>query len=469
MTADDPLGFPGYPDLLERAREKASADEAVVTGLGTLEAGGGATLPVAVIGFVFEFIGGSMGAAVGERVVRAYDQARGLGIPVLVVAASGGARMHEGMASLIQMARTADAARRHADAGLLQVAYLTSPTTGGVYASFSSLADVVWGEPEATVGFAGPRVVEQTTGEALPDGAHTSESARDAGIVDDVIPAAAARERLRILLRLAHLARHPHAEESRESGPAPVGAPPTPVESAWEQVQRARDRERPSGRAWLERLVPERVELSGDRAGGTDPVTVCALGVTAGGQPVAAIALDRHTADGRPRPAGYRTARRLIALAARLGLPVLTFVDTPGADPSHGAEQSGVAGEIARTFAALTGHPRPTASLVVGEGGSGGALALASADRLLMLEGSIFSVIAPEGAAAILHRDAGRAAEVADALKLTGPDLVDLGIVDGVVTDEQAPAALERALAEAAPGGGRRRFDEATRRAIGDR
>ncbi len=303
VTGGDPLGFPGYADLLTRAREKAAADEAVVTGRGQLEAGGGSTLPVAIIGFVFEFIGGSMGAAVGERVVRAYDRAREQGIPVLVVAASGGARMQEGMASLIQMARTADAARRHADAGLLQVAYLTSPTTGGVYASFSSLADVVWGEPGATIGFAGPRVVEQTTGEALPEGAHTSDSARAAGVVDDVMPAAEARERLRLLLRLTHLARNPHAEESRESGPAAVATPPTPVASAWDEVQRARDPERPSGRWWLERLVPERVELSGDRAGGIDPVTICALGVTEGGQPVAAVALDRPDAPGRPATA----------------------------------------------------------------------------------------------------------------------------------------------------------------------
>jgi acetyl-CoA carboxylase carboxyl transferase subunit beta len=204
--------------------------------------------------------------------------------------------------------------------------------------------------------------------------------------------------------------------------------------------------------------------LSGDRAGGVGGCVVTALGLTTAGAPVAAVALDRHQGTGRPDPAGYRTARRVVGLAARLGLPLLTVVDTPGADPSDRSERGGIAGEIARTFAAVSGHPHPTASLVVGEGGSGGALAFASTDRLLMLEGSIFSVIGPEGAAAILHRDAGKAAEVAPLLRLTAADLADLGIVDGVVSADDAVAAVEEALAHARPGDGRRRFDEATAR-----
>lgn len=435
-----------------------------MTGLGSIEVGGGASVRVAVAGFVFDFVGGSMGTAVGERVVRAYDRAREAGLPVLVLAASGGARMQEGMISLIQMARTADAARRHAETGLLQVAWLGSPTTGGVYASFSSLADVIWAEPGATIGFAGPRVVEQTTGEPIPAGAHTAESAHAAGIVDGVLDAHAARGRLATLLQVAHRAGHPHAETTRVSGGVIAHPPGALTGTAWEEVEKARAADRPSGRHWLEAFLPERVEVWGDRAGGTDPVVTCALGLTERGTPVAAIALDRHTADGRPRPAGYRTARRLLELAARLRLPLVTFVDTPGADPSHSSEQAGVAGEIARTFAAVAGHPAPTAGLVVGEGGSGGALAFASTDRLLMLEGSVFSVIGPEGAAAILHRDAGRAPEVAEHLKLTAPDLVELGVVDGVVGSDDALTALEAAVAEARPGDGRARFDAATAR-----
>lgn len=468
VRGGDPLSFPGYTELLDRARAESGSDEAVVTGRGTVLAPGGARLHVAVVAGVFEFIGGSMGAAAGERVVRAYERARQERIPLLVAPASGGARMQEGMVALVQMTRTAAAARRHARAGLLQVAYLGSPTTGGVYASFASLADVAWAEPGATIGFVGPRVVEQILGAQLPDGAHTAESAYAAGVVDAVLEAHAVRAPLATLLRVAHLASHPHAESSRATSSG-VRAPPAPKgrpASAWDEVQRARAPERPSGRSWLERLVPERVELRGDRAGGVDPVVVAGVGLTRRGAAVAAVALERHSGDGHPRPAGYRTAQRVIRLAARLGLPVLTLVDTAGADPSHHAEQTGVAGEIARTLAALTDHPAPTVSLVVGEGGSGGALALASTDRLLMLEGSVFSVMTPEGAAAILERDPP---EMAELLRLTGPDLLELGIVDSVVTDSAVEEAVERALDNARPGDGRARFDAATTRWLVER
>lgn len=510
VTGGDPLGWPGYAGVLGAARERSGAVESVLTGAATVHgaraAGGGAVRAdrVAVIAGVFDFVGGSLGLAAGERIVRAYDRARREELPVLVLARSGGARMQEGMVALVQMARTAAAARRHAEAGLVQVAWLDSPTTGGVYASFASLADVLWAPPGAVVGFAGPRVVEQTTGEALPDGAHTAESAAAAGIIDAVLEPAAARAALATLLRVAAGGREgPRGRTGPGTGPgagtggtgagvgsgpgAPDGsrAPdpgPGTAPDAWAEVQRARDPHRPSGRAWLEALVPERVALSGDRAGGVDPVVACGLGTTRGGTAVAYVALDRHTLDGRPRPAGYRTARRAVALAARLGLPVLTLVDTPGADPRDASERAGVAGEIARTFAALGAHPAPTVSLVVGEGGSGGALAFAATDRCFLLDGAVFSVIGPEGAAAILDRDARRAPEVAPRLRLTGPDLVELGVVDAVLpavlpagasgspsrdagTGPSAVVdAIEGALANARPGDGLARLDSATRR-----
>jgi len=483
VTGGDPLAWPGYGAVLARARERSGADESVVTGAGHVR---GASRPArtAVIAGVFDFVGGSLGLATGERVVRAYDRARSERLPVLVLARSGGARMQEGMVALIQMARAAAAARRHAEAGLLQVAWLDSPTTGGVYASFASLADVLWAPPGAVIGFAGPRVVEQTTGEALPEGAHTAESAVAAGILDAVLEPAAARGALATLLAVTEGAvrsggadPRPPADRDGVTGepervPGREVGDVVGVVDAWAEVGRARDPRRPSGRAWLERLVPERVPLVGDRAGGVDPVVSCGLGVTRGGTAAAYVALDRHTLDGRPRPAGYRTARRAVALAARLGLPVLTLVDTPGADPRDPSERSGIAGEIARTFAALGGHPAPTVSLVVGEGGSGGALAFAATDRCYLLDGAVFSVIAPEGAAAILERDAGRARELAPRLRLTGPDLVGLGIVDAVLPADspdgpggaEVAGVLDGALVSARPGEGLARLDSATRR-----
>jgi acetyl-CoA carboxylase carboxyl transferase subunit beta len=410
---------------------------------------------------VFEFVGGSMGLAAGERVVRAYDRARDERLPVLVLACSGGARMQEGMLSLIQMARVADAATRHAGAGLMQVAYLWSPTTGGVYASFASLADVIWAEPGALLGFAGPRVVEVMTGERPDVDANHAEQAYEAGLVDAVLAPGDAARALATLLRAAGGSAGPpparHAPERHEP------APGTTERDAWDVVQAARAPERASGHDWLVRLVPDAVEVRGDRAGGHDDVVAAGIGTTATGTAVAFVTLDRHRGDGRPRPAGYRTARRVVALAARLGLPVLTVVDTPGADPSPPSEHAGIAGEIARMLAAMTSHPAPTASVVVGEGGSGGALAFAATDRCFMLPDSIFSVIAPEGAAAILERDAERAPQLARRLRLRARDMVELGVVDDVVDPDDVAAALDHALATATPGEGRARLDSATR------
>jgi len=184
---------------------------------------------------------------------------------------------------------------------------------------------------------------------------------------------------------------------------------------------------------------------------------------------VVIVAMDRHAADGRPRPAGYRLAQRAIALAGRLSLPLLTFVDTPGADPSASSEADGIAGEIARTFRAMAELPSTSVSVCVGEGGSGGALALAHSDRLLIQEHAVFSVIAPEGAAAILERDIGKAPELAARLKLTSADLLQLGIVDRVVP-EPDPAGLRLAIVEAfndaTPGDRDKRIDRATARWI---
>jgi acetyl-CoA carboxylase carboxyl transferase subunit beta len=480
VTGGDPLAWSEYDSLRAAARARSDADESVVTGTGVVAGREDrATGRVAVVSSVFEFVGGSMGLAAGERVVRAYDRARELGLPVLVLARSGGARMQEGMLSLVQMARVADAARRHAAAGLLQVAYLRSPTTGGVYASYASLADVVWAEPGALIGFAGPRVVEVMTGAAPAPDSHRAEAAWEAGLVDAVVSPAQARVHLAVLLA----ANRPPIRRERAAGeggagavtarpgpaarPAPLAPNRPPIrresrEGVWAAVEGARAADRASGREWLTRLVPEHVELRGDRAGGCDPVVVTGIGTTPAGTPTAFVVLDRHAGDGRPRPPGFRAARRLLSLAARLALPVVTVVDTPGADPSPASEHAGLAGEIARTFAALTAHPAPTVSVVVGEGGSGGALALAAADRMYMLAGSIFSVIAPEGAAAILERDPARAPELAARLRLTDADMVELGVADAVVAADDVVATVEHALASATPGDGRSRLDSAT-------
>ncbi|HZN14198.1 MAG TPA: carboxyl transferase domain-containing protein [Acidimicrobiales bacterium] len=439
LVGGNPLAWDGYTPPRE---------ETVVTGR---------TATYAFVEGRFDVLGGSMGAVHGERVVRAYRRAIDERLPVVALTASGGARMQEGMVSLIQMARTASAAQAHAAAGLLSVAIHRHPTTGGVFASYGSLADVRAASPGATVGFAGPRVVELTTGEALPPTSHTAESAHAAGLVDALVAPNDEADWIHAVLGLRPLSPpNPfwadfHALSPRES-----------AQNAWGEVQRARAEDRPTGTdvAWM--LCESWVEL---RSG--DPVVRAAL-ATIGGVRVVVIAHDRRADLGRPCPAGMRLAQRAIALAGRLGLPVVTFIDTPGAEPGPAAEADGIAREIAATFAAMGALRSASVAVCVGEGGSGGALAFGHADRLLVLEHAVFSVIGPEGAAAILERDVAKAPAVAERLRLTSADLLGLGIVDGVVNEQRdaIAAAVADALTAATPGDRLRRTDAATARWI---
>lgn len=431
VVGGDPLAFPGYDP---------PRPESVLTGR---------TAHYAVVEGRFDVLGGSMGAAHGERVVRAYRRAVDERLPVVVVTATGGARMQEGMVSLVQMARAAAAARDHAAAGLLSIAVLGHPTTGGVYASYASLTDIRAAELGATVGFAGPRVVAHRS---------TAEGAFATGLVD-------------ALLEPGDAAGWVEAALGSRGVPLPRRRQPPPYEgsdgTAWGEVQLARSPERPTGIDWAADLCSSWTELRG-----ADPVIRAGL-ATMAGQRLVVVASDRYCpsafgpadgGDGRPGPAAFRLAQRAFALAGRLGLPVLTLVDTPGADPGPESEADGIAGEIARTFAAMDAVPTPTVSVCVGEGGSGGALALACADRLLIQRHAVFSVIAPEGAAAILHRDPGRAPEVAGQLRLTSKALAELGIVDAVVDEVLDADTLLKAFEATVPGDRRRRVDAATSR-----
>lgn len=432
----DPLGWPDHDRLRDAARDRTGTDESVVVVRGRIPTGDATPGAEAiVVAWEFGFLGGSMGSVTGARIAAAYDAARAARLPVVLLPSTGGARMQEGMASLVQMAATIAAATRHADAGLLQVAVLRDPTTGGVFASHANLADVVWAEPGATVGFAGPRVAEAMTGGPLPAGSHTARGAKAAGLVDDVVG------RFDLPARLARLLAWP-GTATPTSLDVPEGDRRDPGQP-WTQVQRARASDRARTPALLA-AIDAVEELRGDRAGDDDP-SVRVVMARVGGRPVVVIGMDPGA--GRVRPAGYRKAWRGLAVAARLGVPVVSLVDTPGADASAASEAGGVAHHIARTFQLLVTTATPVVALVVGEGGSGGALALAVGDRLLIQEHAIFSVIAPEGAAAILHRDASRAADVAELLDPTADRLHRLGVADEVVPE---PVGAEVAAAWAA-------------------
>jgi acetyl-CoA carboxylase alpha subunit/acetyl-CoA carboxylase beta subunit len=452
LIAGDPLVFPGYAAQRDAL---AATGEAVRTGR---------TEHYAFIEGRFEVLGGTMGAAAGEKVVRAYDRARDLRLPMVALTRTGGARLQEGMVALVQLARTAAAARRHAEAGLLSLAVYGSPTTGGVLASYASLVDLRAVVAGAVIGFAGPRVAEGTLGVPLPPGSHTAESVYEHGLADARLGADDVGAWVEAALGLVD---RPLPTRSLAAWEVAPGGSEAGVSGsdAWIEVLRSRAGGRPSGIDRAARLCSSWVELRG-----TDPTVRAGLARVAGRRCVV-VATDRYCASGRPTPAGFRLAQRAVGLAGRLGMPVVTLVDTPGADPSPEAEVDGVASEIARTLAALASCPTPTVSVCVGEGGSGGALALSYTDRLLMLEHATFSVIAPEGAAAILERDATRAAEVAHRLRLTSGDMLELGIVDEVIGEDQRTLddAVDRALQEASAGERDRRWDAVTARWLDQR
>lgn len=435
IVSTDPLRFQDetvYRDRLRELRIETGESDALVTGIARL---GGTEIAIAALDF--GFLGGSMGVVVGEKLVRIAERARDRKLPLLTISASGGARMQEGMLSLLQMAKTTAAVQRLRDEGCPYISILTHPTTGGVFASFANLGDIMLAEPAALIGFAGPRVAEQVIGSKLPSGSHTAEFLLSHGMVDGIVPRQEQREYLARILAILRSPREGHARRPRRFRRGPGGQ----EYAAWEAVQRARAGDRLTSLDYINRMLDDFIELHGDRSSGDDPAVIAGLG-SLHGLAVAIVALERgHEEDrdrrhgGRPYPEGYRKARRVMNLAERLGIPLVTLIDTPGAYPGIEAEERGLAAEIASSLARMSTLRTPIVSAIIGEGGSGGALALAVADQVLMFDGAIYSVIAPEGAAAILYRDAERAAEVSTKLKITARELKRLNIVDEIIPE----------------------------------
>ncbi|MFC9432099.1 carboxyl transferase domain-containing protein [Streptomyces sp. NPDC056987] len=418
---DGPLGWEGYDAALARAADRTGEEESVVCGTGRI----GATEAV-VVSFEFGFLGGSLGERTGDRLVAAYRHARERGLPVVSLIATGGSRMQEGMRALLQLQRVAGESALTRAAGLAQLAVVRDPTTGGGWATLGAGADVVLALPGAQIGFAGSRV---RPADADPS-AYTAEAQLAAGQLDAVV---AEEELAATVARWLALLTGGRAEPP--DGWA-GGAPPPPAAlgrsgpaaTGWDAVLAARSPGRPRAAAYLDAYFDHREEIRGDRCGGTDPGMLCGFGRREGR--TVAYAAQCGTAT---LPAGYRTAARLIRLAERLGIPVLTLVDTPGAANDARAERTGAGAAIADLFAAVAAARVPVTTLLIGEGGSGGALALAAADNTWATPDSYFSVIAPELATAILKRDPGRTRTTADQLRLRPQDLVALGVVRGIV------------------------------------
>ncbi|MCX5014071.1 acetyl-CoA carboxylase [Streptomyces sp. NBC_00555] len=430
--ADGPLAWTGYDASRARAEARTGERESVVTG--TARIGG---REAAVISFEFGFLGGSLGERTGDRLEAAYTHAREHGLPLVSLIATGGSRMQEGMLALTQLQRVARQCVLTRASGLPQIAVLRDPTTGGGWATLGAGADVVLALPGAQVGFAGSRVRPADADPA----AYCAEGQYAAGHVDAVVSPAELPGTLSDWLRVLAAPRADGPVEPPAAlawGHLPGGPPGRSLgevaggaelpKTGWDAVLQARRADRPRAEAYLDAYFDLRLPLSGDRAGGTDPGMLCGFGLREGR--AVAYAAQCGTAT---RPAGYRTAARVIRLADRLGVPVLTLVDTPGAANDAAAEHAGAGPAIADAFAALAAAAVPVTTLLIGEGGSGGALALAAPGNTWVTPDSYFSVIAPELAAAILKRPPEDAPATADQLRIRPQDLVDLGVARGIV------------------------------------
>lgn len=438
MEFVNPLEFRGYEEKVARLKEQTKLNEAVVTGKVMINGN------PAVVGVCDgRFMMASMGHIVGEKITRAVERATEEKLPVIIFTCSGGARMQEGIVSLMQMAKTSAALKRHSDAGQLYISVLTDPTTGGVTASFAMLGDIILAEPNALIGFAGPRVIEQTIGQKLPKGFQRSEFLLDHGFVDRIVE----REELKdVLAQILEM----HSKKTiPETAPNTAGEAAVSVKikeelTAWERVQLSRKKDRPVGTDYISRLFTDFMEFHGDRYFKDDHAIVGGIAYFHG-MPVTVIAqakgkttkenLDRNFS--MPSPDGYRKALRLMKQAEKFGRPVICFVDTPGAFCGLEAEESGQGEAIARNLFELSGLKVPVLSVVIGEGGSGGALAMAVADEVWMLENSIYSVLSPEGFASILWKDSKRASEAAEVMKLTAQDLEKLGVIEQVIAEPE--------------------------------
>lgn len=439
----NPLDFPGYEEKLAQTREKTHIQEAVTIGRAKI---GGEDVVLGVCDA--RFLMSSMGYVVGERITSAIERATRLKLPVILFCCSGGARMQEGIVSLMQMAKTSAAIKRHSQAGLLYIPILTDPTTGGVTASFAMLGDIILAEPGALIGFAGPRVIAQTTGQKLPEGFQRAEFLLEKGMVDAIVERSSLKETLTSLIKCHKsqgYAGFPVEEKGRKKSPE-GGA--RRERSAWERVELSRSADRPASLDYIREIFDSFYELHGDRGFRDDGAVVGGI-AWLDGQPVTVIGQQKGKSTkenisrnfGMVSPEGYRKALRLMKQAEKFGRPIINFVDTPGAACGIEAEERGQGEAIARNLMEMSALKTPVLSILIGEGGSGGALGLAVANEVWMMENATYSVLSPEGFASILWKDGKRAKEASEVMKITAEDLKELGIVELIVPEREPATA----------------------------
>ena len=444
LANSNPLDYPEYEEKIAQVQAKTHLEEAVRIGEAKID---GQRVVLGVCDA--RFLMGSMGHVVGEKITQSFERATQERLPVILFCCSGGARMQEGIISLMQMAKTSAAIKRHSEAGLLYIPVLTDPTTGGVTASFAMLGDIILAEPGALIGFAGPRVIAQTIGQKLPEGFQRSEFLVEHGIIDGIVRRENLKQTLSNLVKLhqrnkgyCQFLRISLPEENKEEKKSRKRKKEKEM-TAWEKVEAARDSKRLTSLDYIETIFDSFMELHGDRAFRDDGAVVGGLAVL-DGQPVTVIGVQkgRNTKDnitrnfGMPSPEGYRKALRLMKQAEKFNRPVICFIDTPGAFCGIEAEERGQGEAIARNLLEMSDLKVPVLSIVIGEGGSGGALALGVANEVWMMENATYPILSPEGFASILWKDSKKAKEAAEVMKITAKDLLELGIVEQVIPED---------------------------------
>ena len=445
MPVSNPLNFEGYEEKLAAAREKTGLQEAVTVGRCKVF---GEDIVLGVCDS--RFMMSSMGHVVGEKITRAIEKATELKLPVFIFCCSGGARMQEGIVSLMQMAKTSAAIKKHGEAGLLYCSVLTDPTTGGVTASFAMLGDVIMAEPGALVGFAGPRVIKQTIGQELPEGFQTAEFLVEHGIIDGIVKREDLKKTIFFLIKTHQCNGKQEFADFKQNDNFHFELSETLKEqtwfssprSAWEKVKGVRQVERPSASDYISYIFDNFVEAHGDRAFHDDAAMIGGLAFI-DGQAVTIIA-DEKGKDfkecqernfGMPKPEGYRKALRLMKQAEKFNRPIISFVNTPGAFCGLEAEERGMGEAIARNLMEMSALKVPVLCILIGEGGSGGALATAVGNEVWMMENATYAILSPEGFASILWKDSNRAQEASEIMNITAQDLKRLGVVEQIIPE----------------------------------
>ena len=445
MDICNPLDFPGYEEKLSDVKEKTGLHEAVTVGMGEIY-GEKVCLGICDARFLMS----SMGHVVGEKIALMVERATEEKLPVVIFCCSGGARMQEGIVSLMQMAKTSAALKKHAEAGLLYVTVLTDPTTGGVTASFAMLGDIILAEPGALIGFAGPRVIEQTIGQKLPKGFQRAEFLLEHGFVDEIVERDDLKKTLYQILKSHRVSGNNDSfagftSEVEKAFPSEISKErqaKTRIKTPWQKVKEARSLERPSALTYIDLIFDDFMELHGDRCFADDKAIVGGI-ATLYGQPVTVIGVQKgndvkecsYRNYGMTSPEGYRKALRLMKQAEKFHRPIICFINTSGAYPGMEAEERGQGEAIARNLFEMAGLSVPVLSIVIGEGGSGGALGLAVANEVWMLENSTYSILSPEGFASILWKDGKRAEEAAGVMGITAENLYRLHVIEKIIPE----------------------------------